>query len=232
MTFLKQFLILATLLPSQVYATECVILLHGLARSDRSMKKLDQTLTEAGYLTVNIKYPSTQHPIEVLAKKTINKGLNKCPKHSKIHFVTHSMGGILVRQYLNQYAISNMGRVVMLAPPNKGSHVVDNLSKMPGFKLINGPAGMQLGTKKESIPNMLGSVNFELGIIAGTRSVNPILSLMLPNPDDGKVSVENTKLKGMSDHIQLPVTHTFMINNKTVISQVIYFLKNGFFKKT
>ena len=98
------------------------------------------------------------------------------------------MGGILVRQYLLLNTIENLGHVVMLGPPNKGSQVVDKLYKVPGFKLINGPAGMQLGTGELSVPNILGPANFKVGIIAGTRSINLILSSMLPNPDDGKVS--------------------------------------------
>lgn len=219
------------LLTTQVSTTECVILLHGLARTDGSMKKIASILDGAGYFTINVSYPSTKHPIEKLAKSAISAALAKCPKGSIINFVTHSMGGILVRQYLSEHRIENMGRVVMLAPPNKGSQVVDYLQKVPGFKLINGPAGVQLGTGKLSVPNVLGAVDFELGVIAGNCSFNPILSLMLPHPNDGKVCVENTGLEGMSDHIELPVTHTFMMNNKTVIFQVLYFLENGIFSK-
>jgi len=118
----------------------------------------------------------------------------------------------------------------MLGPPNRGSQVVDKFSNVPGYYLINGPAGMQLGTEETSVPNQLGAANFDLGIIAGTRSINLILSSVLPNPDDGKVSVENTKLQGMADHISLPVTHPMMMNSKTVIDQVKYFLKEGRFK--
>jgi len=119
----------------------------------------------------------------------------------------------------------------MLGPPNQGSEVVDTLHNMPGYELINGPAGHQLGTDIESIPNKLGPADFELGIIAGTRSINLILSTMLPSTDDGKVTVENTKLEGMKEHIALPVTHPFMMKNQDVIEQVIHFLKSGSFKK-
>ncbi len=217
------------ILLTQVYENECVILLHGLARSDSSMKKIANALDDAGYITVNASYPSTKYQIKKLAKNAITKALAKCPKGSRVNFVTHSMGGILVRQYLSEHVIKNMGRVVMLGPPNKGSQVVDYLQKFPGFKLINGPAGVQLGTGKLSVPNMLGTIDFELGVIAGTCSFDPFLSLMLPKPNDGKVSVENTKLEGMLDHIELPATHTFMMNNKTVIFQLLYFLENGVF---
>ncbi|MCW8825777.1 MAG: alpha/beta hydrolase [Gammaproteobacteria bacterium] len=210
---------------------ECVILLHGLNRNARSLSEIEQALTKAGFVTVNQDYPSTRYCIEKLSQDTITRALLKCPKGGKVHFVTHSMGGILVRDYLHRYAIKNMGRVVMLGPPNKGSEVVDKLRRYPGFKILNGPAGMQLGTKEKSVPKRLGSVNFETGIIAGAHSINPILSTMLPKPNDGKVSVENTMINGMSDHLILPVTHPFMMNNRVVIEQSIHFLKQGGFKK-
>ena len=92
-------------------------------------------------------------------------------------FVTHSMGGILVRQYLRQHSVPHLHRVVMLGPPNKGSEVVDVLGNTPGFHFINGDAGLQLGTGQGSVPNTLGPVDFDLGIIAGTRSINWILSV-------------------------------------------------------
>jgi len=204
--------------------------MHGLARSSSSMERMEQSLRDSGFHTVNHGYPSTDYAIDELANG-IGDALSQCPKNATIHFVTHSMGGILVRQYLSDKHIENMGRVVMLGPPNKGSQVVDKLHDVPGYELINGPAGMQLGTGQLSVPNSLGPANFELGIIAGTRSINLILSTMLPNPDDGKVSVENTKLDGMSDHISLPVTHPFMMKNKEVIDQVIWFLKHGTFER-
>ena len=212
-------------------AEQCVILLHGLARTEHSMKKLAQALQEAGYITVNQRYPSSKFPIETLAKTAVGAALKRCPPQAKIHFVTHSMGGILVRQYLHTDTLANLGRVVMLGPPNKGSEVVDKLHWVPGFKLFNGPAGTQLGTGELSVPNKLGPANFKLGIIAGTYSINLILSAMLPGRDDGKVSVENTKLKGMDDHIALPVTHPLMMNNAEVIEQVIYFLEHGVFRQ-
>jgi len=214
---------------SQSYANECVVLLHGLARSHHSMAKLEKALAKQGYSTINRAYPSTKYPIEELAEDTIPKALAHCFNAAKVHFVTHSLGGILVRQYLNKHTIKNLGRVVMLGPPNKGSNIVNTLHWIPGYKFINGPAGMQIETEESSLPNQLGSANFELGVIAGTRTVNPLLSLMLEKPNDGKVSVESTKIAGMTDHIELPVTHTFMMNNKAVISQVVSFLHTGIF---
>ncbi len=194
------------------------------------MAKLEKALTKQGYSTINMAYPSTKYPIEELAENTISNALTRCHNCAQVHFVTHSLGGILVRHYLANHTIENLGRVVMLGPPNKGSNIVNKLHQFAVYKFINGPAGLQLGSEESSLPNQLGAVNFELGVIAGTRTVNPLLSLMLEKPNDGKVSVENSKVDGMTEHIALPVTHTFMMNNSSVISYVIHFLKHGTFK--
>ena len=159
--------------------SDSVILLHGLARSDRSMNKLKQALLQKGYRVHNVSYASTRNNIGQLAEEAIGPALKLCPKEHKLHFVTHSLGGILVRQYLLHHEIENLGRVVMLGPPNKGSEVVDKLRDFPGFRFINGEAGLELGTGESSVPNQLGAAHFDLGIIAGTRSVNLILSLMI-----------------------------------------------------
>jgi hypothetical protein len=177
----------------------------------------------------NVSYASTRKKIEQLAEEAIGPVLELCPMERKVHFVTHSLGGILVRQYLSRHVIENLGRVVMLGPPNKGSEVVDKLRDFPGFHFINGDAGLELGTGESSVPNRLGAANFDLGIIAGTRSIDLILSHMISGPDDGKVSVENTRLEGMHDHLEMDVTHTFMMRNKAVIEQVIHYLETGSF---
>ena len=222
---------MSILVSPQVPSNEYVILLHGLARSDRSFRKLASVLNKKGYHTINCGYPSRKYRIDTLAQHAISDALSHCPKGSKVNFVTHSMGGILVRQYLSTNLIENLGRVIMLGPPNKGSEVVDSLRSISGFKLFNGPAGIQLGTETDSVPNKLGAADFDLGIIAGTRSINIILSTMLPNQNDGKVSVENTKLAGMKDHICLPVTHPFMMKNNTAINQVLHYLNHGQFSR-
>ncbi|MFT5084548.1 MAG: pimeloyl-ACP methyl ester carboxylesterase [Lentisphaeria bacterium] len=222
-------LILSVLISATSFVqAECVILLHGLARSENSMKKLEKALSRELYAVQNVGYESRRFPLEQLAEMAIAPALDKCGKQ-KVNFVTHSMGGILVRQYLKKHKVEQLKRVVMLGPPNAGSEVIDRLGKFPGFHFFNGDAGLQLGTGEVSVPNTLGRVDFDLGIIAGNRSINLILSSIIPGEDDGKVSVERTKVEGMNDHLILPVTHTFMMSNARVIQQVLAYLKTGNF---
>ena len=223
--------LVATLGCTSAFA-QCVVLLHGLARTSASMESLAELIADEGFEVVNVDYPSREQPIEALAPIAVHKGLGGCPPGTTVHFVTHSLGGILIRYYLEEHSLPRLGRVVMLAPPNQGSEVVDTLREMPGFRLLNGPAGNQLGTGAESLPRTLGPVDFELGIIAGSSTFNPILSLYLPNPDDGKVSVASTRVEGMSDFIVLPYTHTFMMQSPEVASQAIEFIRRGAFRRS
>ena len=214
-------------------SNECVILLHGLVRSAASMKALEERLQHEGYDVRNIDYPSRDHPIEILAEEAVGRGIQECEQKSptKINFVTHSLGGILVRMYSKKNGNTKIHRVVMLGPPNQGIEVVDKLKNTLGFELLNGPAGLQLGTGLSDIPKSLGPVNFDLGVIAGTQSINLILSILLPDRDDGKVSVESTKVAGMKDFVSLPVTHPLMMKNEAVIEQTVHFLRHGSFSK-
>ncbi|UTM59113.1 alpha/beta fold hydrolase [Photobacterium sp. CCB-ST2H9] len=207
----------------------CVVLLHGLARTAHSMSAMSEALKQAGYQTVNVDYPSTQMNIPALAERVIPEGVSQCGHTQPVHFVTHSMGGILVRQYLSVHHLPALGRVVMLAPPNQGSEVVDTLRDFFLFQWIYGPAGQQLGTDVQSPPKCLGPVNFELGVIAGNRSIDFLTSWPLPDPHDGKVSVESTKVAGMKAHLVLPATHTLIMNDDETIQQAVYFLGHGFF---
>jgi len=213
-------------------ADECVILLHGLWRSEQSMSRLEEALTGAGYRVQNIEYESTEKPVEVLAEEAVPAGLAGCENAESVHFVTHSMGGILIRQYLLEHDIERLGRVVMLGPPNQGSEVIDRYGDWPGFEWFSGPAGMQLGTGEGSLPRSLGPAHFDLGVIAGYQTINPILSQSLPGPDDGKVSVAATRVEGMDDHLEMPVTHVFMMRDEAVIAQVLHYLANGRFERS
>lgn len=211
---------------------EHVILLHGLARSSASMQTMAAALTENGYIVVNVDYASRTANVAALAEEAVGRGLAECRagKAKRVHFVTHSLGGILVRSYLARHPLPELGRVVMLGPPNQGSEVVDRIGDWWLFGKVNGPAGGELGTDAESIPNKLGAVRYPVGVIAGNRSINWVNSLMIPGPDDGKVSVERTKLAGMTDHVVVSATHPLIMRDKEALRQTIAFLRAGRFE--
>jgi triacylglycerol lipase len=215
-----------------VMASECVVLLHGLARTSMSMNKMERELAAAGYLTANIDYPSRDHTVEELTAMAVPAGIDACRSREgvdTIHFVTHSLGGILLRQYLHDHELPELGRVVMLGPPNQGSAAVDELRDVPGFDWLNGPAGQQLGKGENSVPLKLGPATFELGVIAGNRTIDPITSAVLENPDDGRVSVEDTKLEGMTDFVVVEHSHAFMMRMRRTIELTKAFLSEGRF---
>lgn len=212
---------------------ECVVLVHGLARTSYSMRDMEQSLQTAGYQTVNVDYPSRSHPVQDLAAMVGQAAVEGCRVHGakRIHFITHSLGGILVRYYLGHNRVDDLGRVVMLAPPNQGSLLTDQLRNEAWYQWLTGPAGQQLGTGKDGIPGMLGAVDFPLGVIAGNvhSPIDNWLAQMIPGEDDGKVSVERARVDGMRDFLVLPYTHISIMQEDAVIAQSLYFLAHGRF---
>lgn len=209
---------------------DTVILVHGLGRTRASMLVLEARLEAAGYRVESFGYPSRSEPIEDLVVRLATAVQECCSdRENSVHFVTHSMGGVLVRSYLAGTEEPFEGRVVMLSPPSQGSEIVDSYADSPLLRNLLGPSGVRLGTDSTGIASELGPVDFSLGIITGDRSINPIGSWLIPGPDDGKVSVSRARLEGAADFLVVHATHTFIMNRGDVAEQVAHFLANGEF---
>lgn len=205
---------------------DCVILLHGLARTRASFAVMESALEARGYQVVRPGYASTEAPVETLATQAIPRALDQCGAQD-VHFVTHSMGGILLRLWQRDHPVAGLGHTIMLGPPNQGAELVNALDDLALFRALNGPAGVQMA--EGGVADTLPPADYPVGVIAGDRSLNPFFSVLIKGPDDGKVAVSSTRIGGMRDHLVLPVTHTFMMNNPLVIVQTLRFLQDGKF---
>ena len=212
---------------------EWVVLLHGLNRTKRSMGPIETALAADDYRVLNLDYPSRRRPIEEIADRDLEAAVDvvRSGSPSRVHFVTHSLGGIIVRYYLKHHPLSGLGRVVMLSPPNQGTEMVDRLKDAILFRITQGPAAQQLRASANAFLERLGPVGFELGIITGSRNFDPLAAWLIPGPNDGKVSVERAKVAGMRDFLVLPYSHTFIMRRPEAIRQIIHFLKHGRFSK-
>ena len=209
-----------------------VVLLHGMSRTSRSFGKMQAALEAVGFATLNQDYASRRKALEALAEDIhpaiagFANGID-----GSVHFVCHSMGGLLARAYLARYRPQRLGRVVMLGTPNGGSEIADRLKAFSAYRAFFGPAGQQLGTLRDAaINSILPSVDYSVGIIAGNRSIYPISSVVLPKPHDGRVSVGNTGIDGMAGHIVVGTSHPWLVRNREAIAQTIAFLSDGRFR--
>ena len=235
---MKKYFILLVCIFTQVSVTnastgsaECVVLLHGMGRTAFSMNSMESYLKENGYQTINHSYPSTSQTIEQISKNIVPKFINECNNGAKkIHFVTHSLGGIISRYYLQTNQLPAGSRIVMLSPPNKGSEIADRFHDSTWYRWLTGPPGQQLTTDSNSLPNTLDAINYEVGVITGRDTLEPWFSRLIPGEDDGKVSVESAKLPEMKDFLVVDHTHTFIMKSDAVMVQVLNFIKHGNFK--
>jgi pimeloyl-ACP methyl ester carboxylesterase len=211
-----------------------VVLLHGISRTTRSFRKMQTALEGGGFVTLNMDYASRRKALEVLAED-IHPAIQRFTDgiDGSIHFVGHSMGGLLARVYIVRYRPKRLGRVVMLGTPNSGSEIADRLKDSKPFRAFFGPAGQQLGTRRSAVDNaMLPPVDYPVGIIAGDRSIDPLASAFLPKPHDGRVSVANTRLDGMADHVVVRTAHPWLVRNNIAVEQTIAFLRDGRFRRS
>ena len=214
---------------------ETVVILHGIGRTSASMNSIETRLREEGYATLNITYPSTELDLDGLADQLGKNFLTEdfWQRSGIVNFVTHSMGGLLARRYLERNRQDKVGRVVMLAPPIGGSEVADVMQELPLYRWFYGPAGQELTTAAAggAAGTDAEEPYYEVGIIAGTKEWPYfVAAFIVPGASDGRVSVENTKLAGMKDHTTVPATHTFIMARTDVHDQIVHFLQQGKFK--
>jgi triacylglycerol lipase len=211
--------------------SDCIILLHGLARTSLSMKAVEWHLKRHGYHVINARYPTSALSIAQIATTYLAPLLQADTVRSatSVSFVTHSQGGILLRQYFSDHDLPNLGRVVMLAPPNHGSELIDRLQTNRFSRAFVGAGYGELGAGPDSLPNRLGRVRFDCGIIAGDSPINPILARLLPGPSDGKVTVASTKVEGMNDFLIVHQSHTWLMWRKDTLLQIERYLSTGHF---
>jgi len=210
---------------------DTVVLLHGVGMGPWTMRPLATTLRQAGYHVVNVGYPSRTLTLEQLASDYLPAQLQAagCGSAARLHFVTHSMGSIVLRLYLRDHCPANLGRVVMLGPPNHGSTAADHAADSAPLRWLLGRNLRRLGTGPDAITRELGPADFELGVIAGNASINPLAARWLDGPNDGAVTVASARLEGMRDFLVVPWAHTPMLWRRQVGAQVLAFLRTGRF---
>lgn len=206
-----------------------VVLLHGIARTSASLRHLERALQATGFETLNVDYASRRKPIDALADDIHPAIARFAERDAPLHFVAHSMGGLVTRAYIAKHRPDRLAGVVMLGTPNSGSEVADLLSGSRLFRAFYGPAGLELTTAPR--PDALPAVDYPVGVIAGNRFIDPVAGLfVLPKPNDGRVSVQSAMLAGMADHVVVKASHTGLPHNRAAIAQTIAFLRDGCFQ--
>lgn len=226
-------MLLASLLrAAEAPEPDCVVLLHGIGMRGFVMKRLETALTDKGYRVVNISYPSRRMSFEQLASEYLPAELEAAgvARAPRLNFVTHSLGSLIVRKLIQDCRPPNLGRVVMIGPPNHGSAAADQAKQSALLSEYLGENLARLGTGDDGIVRTLGPADFEVGIIAGEASINPLFGSALEGKHDGAVTVESAKLEGMADFLVVPYSHTAMLWRDEVIRQALAFLAEGHFE--
>lgn len=216
--------------PAHAASPETVVLLHGLYRSESSMRPLEAPVRYAGFRVVNLGYDSRSQTPEAFVAALDAQLADCCSDAARLHFVTHSLGGIVTRAYVAAKRPANLGRVVMLAPPNHGSPLADVVAGSSVLRFLLGSTAAQLGTSPSSFPNALPAPDFEVGVIAGITSRNPLGAFLIDGASDGTVPVASTRLEGMTDFITVDSAHTWIMRSDEVATQTVQFLRDGRFE--
>ena len=223
---------IAPVLTTDNTGAEKVVLLHGFGRTDMSMLLLNSALTEAGYDVHSLAYPSIDEAPEALVE-IVGEDINTCCKNGEetVHFVGHSLGGLLLRDYLGRHRPGNLGHVVLIGSPNRGSELADadlGIAAQETMLGWAGPSAQALHTGPDGYAASLPAPDYPVGVIAGNRG-NHMSDKWLPTPNDGVVSVESARLDGMTDFVEVEVAHWDMRSDPVVAELVIDFLRHGRF---
>jgi pimeloyl-ACP methyl ester carboxylesterase len=204
-----------------------VIFVHGLGRSSKSLSAIMKGLPADRFTAVGFEYPSTRVPLAQSAEY-LHSVIESLQSAEQISFVVHSMGGLVVRRYLQDHRDPRLYRMVMLGTPNKGAELADMLHRNFLFRAVYGPAGQELVTDSDGVIRSLPVPDFPFGLIAGGNGADGY-NRFLPGDDDGTVTVDSVRLDGAADFLRVPRLHTFLMTDPVVVKAVRSFLESGTF---
>jgi hypothetical protein len=217
---------------------KAIVVLHGLFRTRSSMANLGGALSKSGdYKTFCVGYPTTRGSVESHAR-SLDNVVRSLEGISEINFIAHSLGNLVVRHWLNDFAAAertlpkgqSFGRMVMLAPPNRQPKLATILVRGTVANFVAGPAAEAMATGWEKLEPKLATPRFEFGVLAGGKADGKGFNPLLPGDDDGVVTVESTRLPGARDFRVLPVLHSFFMNDKRVHEYAMRFFEHGHFE--
>ena len=202
---------------------EAVVLVHGLWVHGVAMALIRRRLARSGFRAVSFSYPSVRLGLAENAERlaAFCRGLQS----PRVHLVGHSLGGLIALGALD--GVPGCGRIVTLGTPYAGSHAAKRLARLPGGRAALGRSMPEW--LEAARPSLDGRA--EIGVIAGRRplGLGCLVAPDLPRPCDGVVSVEETRLPGMRDHVVLDVSHSGMLVSRAVARQIGAFLRDGCF---
>lgn len=207
---------------------EIVFLLHGLMRNNQDMMLLQKEFVKRGYKTCNWSYASNRFSIKELGKQ-LKELIDKTPM-TTIHFVGHSMGGIVIRSYMDQFKPTNVGRVVMIGTPNSGASIASLFSDYELFKKSFGPAAIELASdSQKGLAQPADFPNTEFAVIAGGTGTKYGMNPLIKGDNDGLVATEEAKLKGAKCFTIVPLHHMIIHLEKSTIQKTANFIEFGSF---
>jgi len=209
---------------------QLMICIHGLGETPLIMMPVEWMFRAAGYEVWNLSYPSTLYPIADLARTYIAPELDRAAGR-RMHVVTHSLGGVLLHDCLQRHRPPLLGRVVMTSPGLRGSEALEVYRHHPLYRLVYGPAAWEGGIEDDAFARRLPpTVDYDLGVIAGSVSLDPLANSFIPWPHDGKISAGRTRLDGLADHVVLPLPHDLMSVHPLALAQIWSFIRYGTFR--